>query len=238
MKLRDADLLSLAGAQETHSFWERVVQPQLFAGLLLRYGGTEHVSTAKRAVDVIANGQFIAVKRDAYDRVGGHALVRGHAAEDLALAQAFVRAGRRIALYVATEQFSTHMYSGLREVINGWRKNIYAGGKSAAIGGAAGRALYPFVLLGWPLLGIAPVVALILSSVGILSTSWLVWSTLAVLVALGFWSVIYRFMKLPAWYALLYPLGYVVLGYIAILAVARGDRVRWKQRDYVATKHT
>ena len=62
--------------QEMSSFWERVIQPQIFALLSLRYGGTEHVSNAQRAADVIANGQFILVRRDAYDAVGGHAAVR------------------------------------------------------------------------------------------------------------------------------------------------------------------
>src|ERR1041385_4157780 len=39
---RGADLFSVAGHQEMHSFWERVVQPQIFGILSLRYGGTEH----------------------------------------------------------------------------------------------------------------------------------------------------------------------------------------------------
>ena len=86
------DLLTVAGHQEMHSFWERIIQPQLFAMLAMRYGGTEHVSHAKRAADVIANGQFILVRRDAYDAVGGHAVVRDRVAEDLALAQEFFRA--------------------------------------------------------------------------------------------------------------------------------------------------
>jgi chlorobactene glucosyltransferase len=234
MRERKADLLSIAGSQETHSFWERVVQPQMFALLLLRYGGTEHVSNARRAVDVIANGQFIAVRREPYDRVGGHAVVRRLVAEDMALAQEFFRAGCRVVLYVATKQFSTHMYSGLREVLAGWGKNIYAGGRNAAQGGAVGRALYPVILMGFPLLGIAPVAALVLSAAGILSTSWLVWSTVSVAVALGFWAAIYRFMQQRVWYALLYPLGYMMVVYLAWGAVVRGHRVRWKDRNYVA----
>jgi chlorobactene glucosyltransferase len=234
MRERGADLLSLAGAQEMHGFWERIVQPQLFALLLYRYGGTEHVSNAKRAVDVIANGQFIAVTREAYDRVGGHALVRERVAEDMALAQEFFRAGRRVVLYVATDQFSTHMYAGLRELVAGWGKNIYAGGRTAALGGAIGRAVYPFVLIGVPILGMAPVIALALSLTRALSTSWLIWSSLSAAAAVGFWAALYKFMKQSAWYALLYPLGYSVLAYIALRAVVRGNRVQWKRRAYMA----
>ena len=139
MHERRADLLSVAGHQEMHSFWERVIQPQMFALIAIRYGGTEHVSNAKRPEDAIANGQFIAVSRDAYDAIGGHALVRDRVAEDLSMAQEFVRAGRRVVVLLARQQLSTHMYASLREIVGGWRKNIYAGGRHATLGGAVGR---------------------------------------------------------------------------------------------------
>jgi hypothetical protein len=36
-------------------------------------------------------------------------------------------------------------------------------------------------------------------------------------------------------YALLYPLGLVMLFYIALGAVTRGQRVQWKDRTYMST---
>src|ERR1051326_6232728 len=165
---RDAALLSVAGHQEMHSFWERIIQPQMFGLLSIRYGGTEHVSNARRAVDVIANGQFILVRRDAYDAVGGHAAVRHRVAEDMALGQEFFRAGKRVVLMLALHQFSTHMYASLRELVRGWRKNIYAGGRHAALGGRAGRFAYPALLLAIPIIGLAPPVALLLAAIGVL----------------------------------------------------------------------
>jgi hypothetical protein len=200
----------------------------------MRYGGTESVSNSKRPTDVIANGQFIAVNRDAYHAVGGHALVRDRVAEDLSMAQEFVRSGRRMSLLIATEQFSTRMYASLSEIIRGWRKNIYAGGKYAALGGDVGRALYPLLLLGAPLVGLAPPVALMLSLAGVLSSAWLVWSAIVVAAALLFWGAIYVFMRAPIGYALLYPLGLAMLFYIAAGAVARGRNVEWKDRKYEA----
>jgi len=229
------DLLSIAGHQEMHSFWERVVQPQMFALLAMRYGGTEHVSHARRAVDVIANGQFILVRRSAYDAVGGHARVRDQVAEDMALAQSFFRDGYRLLLLLALQQFSTHMYASLGELIAGWRKNIYAGGRNATLGGAMGRAAYPFILLGTPLLGLFPPVALVLAALGVLSSAWLVWSAIVVIAAFAFWIPIYRFMGEPIWYALVYPLGLAMLFYIAAGAVKRGRNVEWKARKYTAS---
>jgi chlorobactene glucosyltransferase len=234
MRARRADLLTLAGNQEMHTFWERVIQPQMFALLSMRYGGTEHVSNARRPTDVIANGQFIAVDRDAYEAVGGHALVRDRVAEDMSMAQAFVRSGRRMALFIATNQFSTRMYSSLGEIVRGWRKNVYAGGRHAALGGDVGRALYPFLLLATPIVGLAPPIALVLGLASVLSAAWLVWSAIVVAVTLGFWIAIYAFMRAPVSYALLYPLGLAMLLYIAAGAVARGRNVEWKDRKYEA----
>jgi chlorobactene glucosyltransferase len=88
-----ADLLSVAGRQELGSFWERLLQPQIFSILLVRFGGTEGVNRARRPEDVIANGQCFLVRRASYDAVGGHAAVRDKVAEDLMLAQATRRAG-------------------------------------------------------------------------------------------------------------------------------------------------
>jgi hypothetical protein len=139
-----------------------------------------------------------------------------------------------MSILIATRQFSTRMYSSLSEIIRGWRKNIYAGGRHAAIGGALGRALYPVLLLTVPIIGLAPPVALILALAGVLSSAWLVWSAIIVAVSVAFWGAIYVFMRAPVGYALLYPLGLAMLFYIAVGAVVRGRTVEWKDRKYEA----
>jgi len=234
LRRRDADLFSIAGHQEMHSFWERIVQPQVFGILALRYGGTEDVSTTTNPKNAIANGQFLLVRRAAYDAIGGHALVRGRAAEDLAFAQEFVRAGRRIALMMGTSLLSTHMYASLRELVDGWRKNIFAGGRESVLGGRLGRSLFPALLVATPLVGLAPVVALVLGALGVASTAWLIWGAIGVSAAVLFYGAVYAFMRAPIGYAVLYPLGLLVVLYIASSAVRRGSRVGWKGREYTA----
>jgi chlorobactene glucosyltransferase len=228
------DLVTLAGHQELRSFWERVIQPQVFVLLSLRYGGTEHVSQATRPADVIANGQFLLIRADAYQAVGGHEAVRDVVAEDLALAQSVVRSQRRLRLLFARDHFSTHMYASLAELVRGWRKNVYAGGRNAALGGSVGRALYPVILLGTPLAGLAPPVALVLAAAGVLSSAWLLWSAIVVATMIIFWAIVYRFLGEPVWYAVVYPIGLALLFYIAAGSVARGRRVEWKDRAYLS----
>lgn len=229
-----SDLFSVAGRQEMHSFWERLLQPQVFWMLLARYGGTETVSRARRAEDVIANGQFLLVRRASYEAVGGHEAVREKVAEDLALAQLFHRRGFHVRLVRADDQLSTHMYASLSELIAGWGKNVFAGGIDAMPGGAVGRVLFPFVLPVVPSLTIAPAIALGVALFGILGRDWFVWSAVSFGANVLWWGIIYAGFRQRIWYALLYPLGAGMLLFIIVRAIARGRRVGWKGREYLA----
>ena len=234
MRERGADLLSVAGRQETRSFWERVVQPQIFWMLLARYGGTEGISRARRPENAIAAGQFLLTRRTVYDAIGGHEAVRGKAAEDLALAQRLVRAGYRIAMVLGRDKLSTHMYASLGELVRGWGKNVYAAGIDAMPGGSIGRLLFPLLLPLFPLMTLAPAVGFLLAALGILGSAWLTWSAICLACGIVWWILIYRGFEQRWWFALLHPLGAAVVLYIFVRAIARGRRVGWKGREYVA----
>ncbi|HEY2026189.1 MAG TPA: glycosyltransferase family 2 protein, partial [Gemmatimonadaceae bacterium] len=191
MRARGSDLLTVGGTQELGSFWERLVQPQVFAVLAARYGGTESVNESDRASQKIANGQCLLVTRDAYDAMGGHASVRAKVAEDLALAQRLHAAGRRVTLVLGLAQLSTRMYTSLRELVRGWGKNLYAGGRDAMPFGPFGRVLYPFALLVPGLTGVVPPLLLTLSLAGVLGHGVLVWSAIVTSVNLVWWLIVY-----------------------------------------------
>ncbi|MEP6992359.1 MAG: glycosyltransferase family 2 protein [bacterium] len=233
MASRGADLLTVAGAQELGSFWEKLVQPQVFAIMLARYGGTETVNASSRAGDKLANGQCIFVRRQAYQDCGGHGAVRGKVAEDLALAQLYFRSGRRTVLILGLNQLSTRMYTSLRELVDGWGKNIFAGGRDTVPLGRFGRWLFPFLLLLPALSGLVPPVLLALSLAGVLGHGILVWSAIVTGANLAWWLLVYALLRLSPVYALLHPLGSAMLLYIALRSIARGNRVQWKARDYV-----
>ncbi len=229
----NADMLSVAARQEMHTFWERIIQPLVFFMLLARYGGCEAVNRTRNPTNKIANGQFILFRRDAYAAIGGHASVRDTVAEDLALAQRICSLGRRGILILGLDQLSTRMYTTLGEVVSGWMKNIYAGGRMAMPGGPAGQLFFPIALLIPPLMMIAPAVALALAPLAPFGV--MVWAATAAAFTLVWWASVYRtaFKMSPA-YALAFPLGAVVLLYIAVRAIARGSRVRWKDREYLS----
>ena len=234
MTSRRSDLLSVAGTQELGSFWERMVQPQIFTIMLQRFGGTELVNRSRYASQKIANGQCLWVRRAAYDEMGGHAAVRHEVAEDLALAQHFFRAGRTVSLVLGLDQLSTRMYTSFAELVEGWGKNIYAGGRKAMPLGAVGRAIYPFLLLTPALFGLVPPIVLLLALLGVVGPAALLWSSIATGANLVWWLLVYAWLRLSPMYALLHPLGSAAVLYIALFAIARGRRVRWKEREYRA----
>ena len=234
MTSRDAELLTVAGDQELGSFWERVIQPQVFAVMLMRYGGTETVNASRRASDKIANGQCIFVRRSAYAETNGHAAVKHKVAEDLAMAQHYFRTGRRSFLVLGLDQLSTRMYTSLGALIGGWGKNLYAGGRDSVPGGAIGRSLAPFLLCSPWIGALAPITVLALSIAGLLGHAALVWSAIATGATLLWWLGIYVLLGLSPLYALLYPVGAAMMLYISLGAIARGSRVRWKDREYVS----
>jgi glycosyltransferase involved in cell wall biosynthesis len=232
---RNADLFSVMGRQELGSFWERVIQPQVFATMSVRYGGTESITESPRVKDKIANGQCLFVRRDTYDELGGHSLVKSHVAEDLMMAQRYFARGKRVVLAEGTEHLSTRMYTSLRELVHGWGKNVFAGGRDAMPAGNIGRILFPLALLSGPVFNFVPTLVLVAGLFVPLGSSLLLWAGIAELALLLWWIYIYRSIREPLWYAALFPVGAVVLFFIFVRAITRGQKVVWKDREYVSS---
>ncbi|MEW6270147.1 MAG: glycosyltransferase, partial [Thermodesulfobacteriota bacterium] len=74
----------------------------------------------------VANGQAILVRRDAYERMGGHAAVRDHVVEDVSIAIAAKRAGLRIALLDGHRWLACEMYDGARALAAGFAKSFHS----------------------------------------------------------------------------------------------------------------
>jgi chlorobactene glucosyltransferase len=231
---READLLSIAGRQELGGFWEKLVQPQMFGLLIIRYGGTESVTNSRRVHDKIANGQCLFVKKAIYDELGGHELVRSHVADDMMMAQRFFASGKKVALEKGMDQLSTRMYTSLSELIHGWGKNVFAGGRDSIPMGRLGQAAFPFLLLLAPMLVFVPALVLIASVLTHLPHAVLLWSIVSSAALVAWWIAVYIQMEQSPIYALLTPIGALVMFYIFARAITRGRRVTWKDRDYLS----
>jgi len=218
-----ADLATLLTRQELVTFWERAVMPQILTLLLFRYRPAQ-LNRARRRRDVIANGQFILVRRDAYEAVGTHEVVRDGVAEDLLLAQRFLEKGKRLRAWWADDLISTRMYTGLGAMVEGWSKNIYLGGRATFPEEPLLRSLVPLALVAGPLFWLLPVVALMVGAS---------WAPAAIALSVAFWTLIVLGLRVPPMYGLAYPLGAVVTLVMVARSLLRGDRrVVWRGREY------
>ena len=233
LERHNAALVTVSPFQRTVSFWERAVMPQIWALLGFRYHPAA-VNRATRARDVIANGQFILVRRDAYEAVGTHAAVRHEVAEDLALAQAFLRHGHRIWFAFAESLMETRMYTGLRDILEGWSKNIYLGGRRSFPDEPVRRAFVPAGLLVAMAFWLVPLAALAVALLGVMP-QLLRPALVAIGLSLVFWAAIVHGMRLSVLNALLYPLGAAMALFIVLRSALRGRRrVEWRGRVYKA----
>ncbi len=228
-----ADLLTVAAHQVCLGFWERVVMPQIWLLLGVRYNPAR-VNRARRPRDVIANGQFIMMTRDAYEAIGTHEAVRDEVAEDLALAQRCVAGGRKLWFAYATALIETRMYRSLAHLVEGWVKNVYLGARRSFPDEPVLRALVP-VLLALPMLFwlLPPATLLWALATGAPLTGVGAAALLATAMSAGFWMLMAFGMRIPPLYGLGYPLGALVVLFIVARSISRGRRtVEWKGRTY------
>ena len=231
LREEEADLLTLVGKQLMESFWERLVQPQIFMLMLFRFPRFERTAKSRSWRDAIANGQYLLFQRVAYDAIGGHESVKDEVVEDLVLAQRVKRAGLRLRIRGAQDDLATRMYRSLGHLVEGWSKNIVLGGL---------RSLPPWLRPVMPPVSLAvgvglwlvPPLTLVAALGGTGDASLLLWSAAVSALSVVLWAVFTRQMGAPAAYGLLYPLGAAVGAYIFMRSWVRGRRVEWKGRRY------
>jgi len=117
-----AAMLSYSPEQIVKSFWEKAVMPIIFAELAASYHPSQ--VSDPRSPAAAANGQYILITREAYDAVGGHAAIAGNLLEDVALARAVKRSGRKIFFRYAADAVRTRMYRTFAQLREGWTKNL------------------------------------------------------------------------------------------------------------------
>ena len=116
-----AAMLSYSPKQEVHSLAERALMPVIFAELATTYRPKEVSDPNSPAA--AANGQYLLIRRDAYDAVGGHAAVAQAILEDVELAKRLKQAGYKLQ-FRQSDAVSTRMYRSFAQMWEGWTKNL------------------------------------------------------------------------------------------------------------------
>jgi len=176
----------------------------------------------------LAVGQFLAFRRSTYEALGGHAAVREHVVEDMALARRAVGAGYQVLFVDPRPLVGTRMYASWPEIREGFLKNLWP---------VIGRGGMGY-LLGWLLLWSVFVLPWIgLSLTGFLDASipgfdiQRAWTN--ILLAMVNWGLYGREHRRHWEPILLHPLIVTVFTYLALLSYyrhKRGRAIMWKER--------
>jgi cellulose synthase/poly-beta-1,6-N-acetylglucosamine synthase-like glycosyltransferase len=139
--LRRCDVELLSPYPRVEGAGEHLVQP-LLQWSWLTFLPLRAMERSPRPSLAAAGGQFLVVRREAYDRAGGHAAVRDRVLEDIELARAVKRAGGRIALADGSALARCRMYNTWLQLFEGYSKSLWA-----SFGSPAGAAAVVAVLL-------------------------------------------------------------------------------------------
>src|SRR6202521_5551875 len=201
------DAVSLAGFQEARVLAENLLVPGVFALLDALLGAWEEAAAS--GGPPVANGQFLLLRRSAWESCGGFEAVRDAATDDVAMAVLLRRHGYRTGFFRAPDLLSVRGYRGFREATRGWRRNL-----GGLLGQRPGATLAALAVLAAPALALAGALAS-----GSAVAAALLWGagavTSACLRAGG--------GNRPA-YALLYPLDALLVA--GVLAAGARDRRR------------
>ena len=128
------------------TWYEKALIPYVYCRLARKFS-FDDINDPKTTV-AAANGQFLLVRKEVYDAIGGHARVASEVLEDVALAKCIKSAGHRIWFGSGKGIVRVHMYRTFPAMWQGWKKNLYllmGGSEPAALKGII-RALLPTVI--------------------------------------------------------------------------------------------
>jgi chlorobactene glucosyltransferase len=222
------DALSLATGQELGSFWERAVLPSILAIVLFAFGTLEELNDPARPDRALANGQYILVRRGAYDALGGHAALRSEMVEDLEFARRLKRDGRfRLGMVNGSHLVRVRMYRSFARIWEGFTKNVFAGNDRSVSRSLASSATLSLLSIVPPVLAVtalrrgdrrAAIEALCCTAATMTAT-----------------ARSFRWFGLPPRYAAYQPLGFATLAAITLNSTFRviaGFGVTWRGRRY------
>ena len=176
-----------------------------------------------RSRSSIGVGAFNLVRREAYERAGGHAAIRYELIDDLALGRLLKRSGARQRFALPAGHVGVRWHIGVPGLVRGVEKNAFAAvefrAAPAILAVAAQLSIAVMPILGLFLPGWLPKAASLAAWMG---------------VALSYYMAS-RSVRIRVWQAVLMPVGGVLFAYAflrsTVLALARGGVV-WRGTFY------
>jgi chlorobactene glucosyltransferase len=222
---REFDLVSFVPRFHTRGFADRLMTP--VGGIVTSAMYTMmYANSANLPSVAFACGQYMAIRRTAYDAIGGWGAVRQYPSDDVEIARVLKRAGLRPRVGWGLDLVDAHMYDTWPTVWRGWSRNLIMASRGKpwrALGVVAfivACVFSAFAALAWGVFHAQPV--------------WVITSILHMLLITVVLVSAYRRGGFDPRYALLWPISAVLL--LAILGrslyLCAIGRMDWRGVSY------
>ncbi|GHO92328.1 glycosyl hydrolase [Reticulibacter mediterranei] len=144
-----ADLFTLGSTQVLPDFWNKTLMPVAFMGVSMLY--PPRLVNDPQSHVAVANGQYILLRREVYEKLGGYARrdLRSTLLDDRDLARVVKENGFKLRFVDGRGLLHVQMYHSFDEIWRGWRKNAYLGNRG-------GILFFLLQLIGLPMISLVP----------------------------------------------------------------------------------
>ncbi|MGE0708089.1 MAG: glycosyltransferase family 2 protein [Planctomycetota bacterium] len=229
VRRHELQAFSSSGIYPNPGFWgdllESTILTATFLSVPLRESNQPGVAHAGWA-----NGQFVLVRRDAYQRIGGHRALRGFTFDDMAMGRLIKEHGLPYRFLPGGALFTCINYVGLPEAHAGWSRLIAGGTPWLGVGrGYFLKATLACLLVGILPFAVAPLVlAGLVEPYAFHGLSLRALAAAALLAPLLLHASLRAEMKVPVWRALFLPLGALFV----LRAMVAGYLGRYHSRSF------
>jgi glycosyltransferase involved in cell wall biosynthesis len=233
---KDFDMVSLLPRLESHSTWESLLVPLCASAASSMYL-VPLTNNHLMKNTAFGNGQFLMLKRTAYDAIGGHETVRDRYCEDVEIARLLKTTGWKPRVAWGSEFCSVRMYNSLENIFKGWGRIFYAGraGSPWRVLGAV-LAVLLCCYTGYLALAFGLYRAFVPSHAlwGYAAPAWLAASLLHLGLLTAFLGTMYHWSGNPRRNALMFPVGGAMLLaiFFKALKMCVTKKVEWRGTSY------
>jgi glycosyltransferase involved in cell wall biosynthesis len=217
----ELDHLCLMGDVDRSGFWDTVLIT--FFGMGFQLATDPYQVSNPRSRSYVGVGAFQLIKRKAYETCGTHKRLAMEVIDDMKLGKLVKQAGLRSGIAVAQEAVSVEWHLGLRNLVRGLEKNLFAGAQFRVTTAAT-------QIFGLLFFNVLPFAGLIFGH------GWIrALAAVAVLISLCFHLGIDIVMRVSPLYCLTLPLGAVIFSYMLLrstLITLKQGGIIWRDTFY------
>lgn len=225
-----ADLSTGFPRQQVFSWMERLLVP-FFTWASISFIPLWLAYRIRLQTFTVAVGQMMLFRREAYQKIGGHAALGKAIVDDLMLARKIKAAGMRWRVVRLSDLISCRMYHGGWDAVQGFTKNLFAAFDFRLL-------IYLFVFLWLAILFWTPPMVLAIWIFGQAPAAHIIELEVCMGLSLLLWMIPYLEMGIPFYLGFLYPITVLANEVVAFRSMffSLTDRLTWKDRTLAKPK--